>query len=209
MKTTRFAILFAALLVGPLLSGGGAAVGMSLQGTTTNPTGVVGVVTASGTYDVSFNFAAYDTTFATDTPLFLGNGAAALDASESLGSAMRALDVSGLNGATCAITDLPCGLAIFTPSGAVPGVGIAGFTIYTGPCKPPYMCVWETLAAQSVPNPSGPDFLIEFEGVPVPSSVRAYAVWAPTVVPVPGALVMFAPALAGLGFLRRLRAAQV
>ena len=126
---------------------------------------------------------------------------------------MRALDVSGLNGATCAITDLPCGLAIFTPSGAVPGA-ITGLAVYTGlyteptgPCKPPYMCVWETLSAQSVPNPSGPIFVIA--GGSADSSVRAYAVWSPTVVPVPGALLMFAPALAGLGFLRRLRSAQV
>lgn len=209
MKTLRVAIFSAALLAGPLLLGGGAASGMSLQGTTTDPNGILGVVTASGTFDVSFSFAAYDPTFASQAPHFFGDSAAALDASESLGSAMRALNVSGLNGATCLITQIPCGLAIFTPSGDVPGVGVAGFTIYTGPCKPPYMCNFVTLAAQSVPNPSGPDFLIEFEGDPVPSSVRAFAVWAPTVVPIPGALVMFAPALAGLGFLRRLRPAPV
>ncbi|MEO8224183.1 MAG: hypothetical protein ABI661_05215 [Gammaproteobacteria bacterium] len=56
-----------------------------------------------------------------------------------------------------------------------------------------------------MPNASGPDFLIEYERVPVASSVRAFSIWTPTVVPVPGAVVMFAPALAALGFLRRSR----
>jgi len=74
-----------------------------LVGTTTDATGIDGLVVDGTTYDVTFIFSSYDSVYATTPPTFFGNGPGAADASSALVSALNTLGVAVLTGLDPAI----------------------------------------------------------------------------------------------------------
>lgn len=82
----------------------------ALQGTTTDPSGITGLVVDGTTYNVSFLTGTYDSVY-TSPPTFLGNATGATDASVGLASALNTLGVVGLLGNDC----ITHGCQILTP----------------------------------------------------------------------------------------------
>jgi hypothetical protein len=97
MKSTIQGMIAAALM-----GASGSAMALpTLVGTTTNPTGINGVVVDGVLYDVTFSTASYNATFSSTSPTFLSNMSGAYDASVALTSALSTLGVSGLEGSPC------------------------------------------------------------------------------------------------------------
>src|ERR1039458_2032392 len=69
----------------------------TLVGTTTDATGIDGLVVGSLTYNVTFENASYDTVYPS-APTFLGNSSGAEDAASAIESALNSLGVTALTG---------------------------------------------------------------------------------------------------------------
>jgi hypothetical protein len=70
----------------------------TLVGTTSDATGIDGLVVDGVIYDVTFVHASYDTVYASTAPTFLGNFTGATDAAAALAAALNALGVETLDG---------------------------------------------------------------------------------------------------------------
>jgi hypothetical protein len=92
---TASALIVIGAMVGPGLS-----YADTLVGTTTDATGIDGLVVDGVTYDVTFENAAYNTVYATTPPTFLGNQTGATDAANALVTALNAFSVTDLTGLT-------------------------------------------------------------------------------------------------------------
>jgi hypothetical protein len=145
MKTKLLGLMALVTLLG--MSQAGAE---TLVGTTTDATGIDGLVVGSLTYNVTFENASYDTVYPS-APTFLGNSSGAEDAASAIESALNSLGVTALTGisgdfqvvevpydvsATSATSssaycnDVPC------PAGSWSGLGTSGggdlTDVYTG-----------------------------------------------------------------------------
>jgi hypothetical protein len=68
----------------------------TLMGTTTDASGINGLVVDGLTYDVTFVYTDYENAYSSTQPYFSGNQTGALDASTAITNALNSLGVSGL-----------------------------------------------------------------------------------------------------------------
>jgi hypothetical protein len=93
MKTKLLGLIAGMALLG--VSQAGAA---TLVGTTTDATGIDGLVVDGTTYNLTFSDASYNSVYASSAPTFLGNFSGAIDASIALAAALNDLNVLTLTG---------------------------------------------------------------------------------------------------------------
>jgi hypothetical protein len=72
------------------------ALSLSLVGTTSDASGINGLVVDGVTYDVTFYNSSYDAIYSSTAPTFLGNSGGAADAVSALASALTSFDVTEL-----------------------------------------------------------------------------------------------------------------
>jgi len=87
-----------------------------LQGTTTNPTGFIGLEVDETIYNVTFTTQSYDAAFASISPTFLGNESGARDAAFALVSALNAADVTELGDYSFPIWNSVGNYNVYVPS---------------------------------------------------------------------------------------------
>jgi hypothetical protein len=71
---------------------------MTLAGTTSDASGIDGLVVDGVTYDVRFYNSSYDSIYSSTAPTFLGKSGGAADAASALASALSSFDVTELVG---------------------------------------------------------------------------------------------------------------
>ena len=71
---------------------------LSLVGTTSDASGISGLVVDGVTYDVTFYNSSYDSIYSSTVPTFLGNSGGAADAASALASALTSFGVAELVG---------------------------------------------------------------------------------------------------------------
>jgi hypothetical protein len=95
MKTKLLGLIASMVLLG--VSEASAA---TLVGTTTDASGIDGLVVDGATYDVTFISASYDTVYASIAPSFLGENATASDAATALANALNTFAVTETTNST-------------------------------------------------------------------------------------------------------------
>jgi len=93
----------------------------TLVGTTSEASGINGLLVDGALYDVTFVHDSYEDVYSATAPFFLGNSNGALDAAIALANALNSFGVTGLTGAVIANNDL---VAVIPAS--VSGTGYTG-----------------------------------------------------------------------------------
>jgi hypothetical protein len=114
-------LILPGLLLGALISAP-AAQAVTLIGTTSNPTGIDGLVVDGTTYNVTFVAGSYNTVYSGAPPTFFGNEPGAGDAATALTSALNTLDVQPTS---------PLG-AFLVPYSNTAGLDAATYANYNG-----------------------------------------------------------------------------
>lgn len=192
------------MAIGGMAVAGSANAALMLEGTTTDATGIDGLVIDSVTYDVSFVNGAYNTIYATSQPTFYLNLNGAEDAVKALQSALHTLDVTGLSGLPGPTT--ASAIDLLVPYEASPNTVEADITS----CGTPY----STTQCTNTNPPTTPVWVYSlYAGLDPQTDFNNvdYAFFGPaSATPVPAALPLFAAGLGGLGLLnwRRKRKVQ-
>jgi hypothetical protein len=163
----------------------------TLVGTTSDATGIDGLVVDGVTYDVTFVHASYDTVYASTPPTFIGNQSGAFDAASALATALNALGVQYL-----------AGLSTPLEWATVPYELLTGVTAYA--CFDPSnsFCFGTPWVPEIYGEGTGGNSFTFY--------YIDYTVFTSSATPLPAALPLFATGLGGLGLLgwRRKRKAQ-
>jgi hypothetical protein len=179
------------LLAVALIAVSANAMGQTLVGTTTDASGIDGVVVGSVTYDVTFSTSSFDSTF--DTSL------AAMDPSVALAADLNALSVTGLSnggasGFNCVSTGSVVSLCVIW-AGSIASFAAAEY-MPRGPWFGPGGWVGPLGCPQTILGGGGSGCL----------EAAHWTVVSPTTgVPEPATLSLFGLGIAGVGFMRRRR----
>jgi hypothetical protein len=200
----KFLGLLACTAIGIVAAGPSHA--LSLVGTTSDASGIDGLVVDGVTYDVTFANGSYNTVYSITAPTFLGNSSGSVDAANALASAMNALGVTDILGVNQMIYGQA---ALFIPDAQnSDGSFDAQYVELVSPPQPQSSFGWFYLSGNTtygfVEISSGA--IIDDGGFAVFTAVSGPT----TNTPLPAALPLFATGLGGLALLgwRRKRKTQ-
>ena len=158
----------------------------TLVGTTSNATGIDGLIVDGTTYNVTFTRGPYNTAYSSSTPTFLGNSSGATDAAAALAAALISLGVSDLTGLSSSNNQA------FIPDANSGGLN-AGTQVDCTSCSGSN---WYTDTYGSLPDALNLTFF---------DFVSFTATTTPGTTPLPATLPLFGTGLGALGLLARRR----
>jgi hypothetical protein len=184
---------------------------MTLVGTTSDASGISGLVVDGVTYDVTFYNSSYDSVYSSTVPTFLGNSSGAADAASALASALTSFGVTELvgigpqyNTLLVPFSDARTGVLACAPCSGY----ASSYVAWQSTIK--ISGTWTTdpaLAGYNVPsNITGSNDSVTYSYVDYP--VFAAAGSGPAVTPLPPTWTMMLIGLAGFGVFGWLRKRQ-
>lgn len=172
-----------------------------LEGSSTDATGIDGVMVNGVTYDVTFVNGSYSSVYATNPPTSLNDAALADQGASQLAIALDHFSVSGFNGLT-SITETPTAIWALVPVTAPSGPDLP--SEYAAGCAPANAASAQCSSLSDFNWSAGLELQTDFAASGESSYANFdYAVFtAPTsTTPLPGAFPFFATGLAGVGLL--------
>jgi hypothetical protein len=207
IKKFTVAVFF---VVGAMFGAGSANATLILEGSSTDATGIDGVMVNGVTYDVTFVNDSYSSVYAITPPTFLNDAALADQAASQLALALDHFSVSGFNGLT-SITETPPAIWALVPVMAPSGPDLP--SEYAASCAPANTTTAQCSSLSDFNWSAGLEVQTDFAASGESSYANFdYAVFTPatSTTPLPAAFPFFATGLVGLGLLdwRRKRKAQ-
>jgi hypothetical protein len=142
----------------------------TLVGTTTDATGIDGLVVDGITYNVTFSDASYNSVYASSTPIFLGNFLGAQHASTALATALNALGVVSLTEISNSTE------AAFIPYTYIPGA-VTTTEALCNPCSSmsPWSGTWSEVYDDAPAGDISADYAIFVSQTPLPAALPLFA----------------------------------